>query len=211
MKHKDLAIMLFVLIVIGFVFYEVNITFDSPEDVRLYIEGFGAYGPLVVIGLIILEVILAPVPGIFISIGSGAVFGAFLGTVYTYIGNMIGTSLAFFLSRRFGRPLAQRLIKESKLEYYDSFFHEKGVYGLWIAYIFPVFPIDIISFVTGLSSIKYRKFILIAGIGFIPNMFILNVFGDSLFTHGFGITTIIVGSFLVLLFLGAFIYMWRSR
>ncbi len=200
-KLGDILLILLVLLIIGIVFYYVNVSFTNPLEVRDYIKGFGAWGPLVVIGLIILEVVLAPIPGVIIAVGSGAAFGAFYGTLYSYIGNIIGTTIAFFLSRRFGRPLVKRFVKEDKLDYYDRFFRDRGIYGLWIAYIFPVFPSDIISFVTGLSNLRFRKFFIIIAVGYLPNMLLLNYFGDTIINYGLGYTTIIFGVFLGLIFI----------
>jgi len=210
-KIGKFLILLLILSVIGAIFYLVDVSFKSPEEVREYVQSFGAYGPLVVIALITLEVILAPVPGAIISIGSGAAFGFVLGTVYTYIGNLIGSSIAFMLSRHFGRPLVKHLIKEKHRETYDNFLKDKGVYGLWIAYMFPVFPVDIISFLTGLSNLRFKQFLKIISIGFIPNMLLLNYFGDSLLSYGFGISTIIIASFLALIFIFSFLYMVRYK
>jgi len=204
-KILHIALILVVLLVLGFVFYQVDNNFNSPQEVRDYVEGFGALGPLVVIGLITLEVVLAPIPGYFIAIGSGAAFGPYLGTLYSYIGNLIGTMIAFLLSRHYGRPLAKKLIKEKKLKYYDKFFKDKGIYGLWLAYIFPIFPVDIISFVTGLSNIKFSQFFRIIAIGFIPNMLLLNYFGDRLITMGISFTTIFIAFVLGVALLMVFI------
>jgi len=200
-RRSEIILILLILFILGIVFYYVDISFKNPQEVQEYINGFGVYGPLVVIGLIILEVIIAPIPGAIIAIASGAAFGAFKGTIYSWIGNVIGTMIAFLLSRYFGRPLVQRLVKQDKLEYYDKFFRERGVYGLWIAYIFPVFPSDIISFVTGLSNLRFRTFFIIVSIGYLPNMLLLNYFGDSIINYGLGLTTIIFGAFLGLIFL----------
>lgn len=210
-KSWDVVILIAFILALGIAFYEVNISLNNPMEVRDYVESFGAFGPLIVIFLIIMEVILAPVPGIIIAIGSGYAFGALKGTLYSYIGNVIGTSIAFALSRHFGRPLAKRLIRIEKLNYYDRFFRERGIYGLWFAYIFPIFPTDIISFVTGLSSIKFKRFIRIVLIGFIPNMLFLNYFGDRMLRYGFGTSTIMLGSLFLLMFIFMFLFVYKKK
>jgi uncharacterized membrane protein YdjX (TVP38/TMEM64 family) len=195
MEHrlKDLPIILAIVLIIGLVFYFLSLFVSNPQTVRAFIQSFGPFGPIAIIGLIMLEVVIAPIPGAFIAVGSGYAFGPLWGTIYSYIGNILGTIIAFFLARRFGRPLAKRLIKEEKLDYYDKFFKEKGVHGLWFAYAFPIFPTDILSFVTGFSDVKFRKFLLIISIAYIPNLLILNYLGDSILNYRFGLATIIVG------------------
>jgi uncharacterized membrane protein YdjX (TVP38/TMEM64 family) len=192
-RLKDLTIIIAIILLIGLVFYFLSVFLSNAQVVREFIQSFGAFGPAVIIFLIMLEVIFAPIPGAFIAIGSGYAFGPFWGTLYSYIGNVIGTVIAFFLARRFGRPLAKRLIKDEKLEYYDRFFKERGVYGLWLAYSLPIFPTDILSFVTGFSNVRFRTFFLIISIAFIPNLLILNYLGDSILNYRFGLVLIIVG------------------
>ena len=208
-KAKELLLLLGIIIALGILFYEVNLSLKSPQEIIDYVEGFGAWGPVVIIILIIIEVIVAPVPGIVIAIGSGALFGPVWGTIYTYIGNVIGSSIAFSISRHFGRPFVKKLVREEKLAKYDQFFRSHGKYGLWIAYLFPVFPVDIISFVTGLSSLRFRKFFTIVSIAFIPNMLFLNYFGDSILNYGFSITTITLASVFIILFVLSILYMRR--
>jgi len=208
-KFTDILILLLILGAIGAAFYFVGVSFHSPEEVREYVRGWGAWGPMIVIVLIILEVVLAPIPGYVIAVGAGATFGPWLGFTITYIGNVIGTFLAFWISRHFGRPIVQRLVKEDHLKRYDRFFRERGVIGLWIAYALPVFPVDIISFVTGFSGIRFRKFAVIVLVAFIPNMLFLNFFGDRIINSGLGAGTIIFGSVIILL--ATFGYAWTMK
>jgi uncharacterized membrane protein YdjX (TVP38/TMEM64 family) len=208
-RIKDILIALGVLLMVGLAILALELLFQNPLAIREYVDGFGAFGPVVVILIIILEVIIAPIPGAIISIGSGAAFGAIDGAIYSYIGNLIGAAIAFWLSRRFGRPLAQRFIKEDKLEHYDRFIRDKGVYGIWIAYMFPVFPVDIISYVLGLSNLRFTTFFKIIAVAFVPNILILSLIGDSLLTHGWAVVTTII-SVMLLIAVGAVIT-WAFR
>jgi uncharacterized membrane protein YdjX (TVP38/TMEM64 family) len=181
----NIIIFLIILAIIGGVIFFFQKTFESPKDAADKIREFGALGPVVVITLIAFEVVIAPIPGYVIAIASGYAFGALWGTLYSYIGNIIGTTIAFFISRKFGRPLVEKIIKKNQLATYDSFFKEKGKPMLWLAYLFPVFPADIISFVTGLSDIRWKDFMIIISIAYLPNMLFLNYFGATLYNSGF--------------------------
>jgi uncharacterized membrane protein YdjX (TVP38/TMEM64 family) len=209
--YKEIIIILIILAILAVISYLLFSTFNNPEEVRDYVNSFGAFGPLIIILLITIEVIVAPIPGAIVSIGSGAAFGPFYGTIYTYIGNIIGTTIAFLLSRKYGRPLVKKFVEKDKLKTYDHFFKDKGVYGLWLVYMFPVFPTDILSFISGLTNIKFKKFFTIISIAYLPNMLILNYFGDSLITNGFGLVTIILGSILLAIFLIFTLYMIKYK
>lgn len=208
---RNFLILLIFLVITGMGLIILEQKYDSPQKLADEINNLGAVGPFFVILLIVLEVVVAPIPGFVIAIASGFAFGAFWGTVYTYIGNIIGTAIAFLLSKKFGRPLAEHIVEKRKLDIYDCFFREKGKIALWFAFIFPVFPTDIISFVTGLSNMRLRSFMLIVAVGYLPNLIILNYFGSTIYHYGFGTETFILGSIFISLFLFGGIFYWHLR
>jgi uncharacterized membrane protein YdjX (TVP38/TMEM64 family) len=203
---RNIIIVLIILAIIGASIFFFQKTFESPKDAADKIRNLGALGPLFVIILISLEVVIAPIPGYVIAIASGYAFGVWWGALYSYLGNIIGTAIAFFISRRFGRPLVEKIIRKKQLVVYDSFFKEKGKPMLWLAYLFPVFPADIISFVTGLSDIKWKDFMIIVSIAYIPNMLFLNYFGATLYDSGFRGNAIFFAIFLGIIVLFSYFY-----
>lgn len=178
---RNFLIVILALFVAGLLLIYIQNSFESPREAAEKIRELGIFGPIAVISLIILEVVVAPIPGVLISVASGYAFGTYWGAVFSYIGNVIGTAAAFFLARKFGRPLVERLTKREKLDRYDCFFKQGGKTLLFAVYLFPIFPTDIISFVTGLSSINWKKFMIIISIAYIPNMLLLNYIGANLF------------------------------
>ncbi|MFH1210446.1 MAG: TVP38/TMEM64 family protein [archaeon] len=178
---RNFIILVLALFLIGLLLIYIQNSFESPKDAAEKIRSLGVFGPIAVILLIILEVVVAPIPGVLISVASGYAFGTYLGTVFSYIGNIIGTAIAFFLARKFGRPLVERLTRKEKLDMYDCFFKQSGNILIFTVYLFPIFPTDIISFVIGLSNISWKKFMVIISIAYIPNMLILNYIGATLF------------------------------
>jgi uncharacterized membrane protein YdjX (TVP38/TMEM64 family) len=194
---RNFFILLGTIGIISLFFLLLPISFTDPEQTENFISGFGVYGPIIIILIIILEVVIAPIPGFIIIIASGYLFGPIFGTIYAYIGNIIGTLIAFLLARKFGRPFVKRIINEEKLNLYDCFFKERGKTFLWISFIFPVFPTDIISFIAGFSNIKLKNFLFIVMIAYIPNLLILSYFGSAIALHTIGFELIIAISFVL--------------
>lgn len=208
---RNFIIIILVLFLVGLLLIYIQNSFESPRDAAEKIKSLGIFGPIAVILLIILEVVVAPIPGVIISVASGYAFGPYLGTIFSYIGNIIGTAIAFFLARKFGRPLVERLTSKAKLDTYDCFFKQGGTALLFIVFLFPLFPTDIVSFITGLSDIKWKKFMIIAAIAYIPNMFILNYIGASLFESGSANSPLLLTLALVTIALGIGIYFYVRR
>lgn len=206
---KNAIVIVVILIIVGILLFYVQRTFESPRDAADKLRGLGSLGPLVLISLMILEVMVAPLPGGLLFIASGYAFGTGWGTLFSYIGQIAGTLIAFFISRRFGRPIVERLVKKEKLDYYDCFFQRGGKVVLWVGYLIPIFPTDIMTFVTGMSNIDWKKFMIIPAIAFIPNLFLHNYFGATLYQSGVAEKTLIFGLallFLLLVSISAYFY-----
>lgn len=161
------------------------IFFSNTDEITKVIYDSKNFAPIIIILLIILEVVIAPIPGTLIMISTGYIYGFFWGSVICYIGNVIGTTIAFFLSRKFGRPFISKIVSQKKIEYYDKFLSRHHVL-LWIVYAIPIFPIDIISFAVGSSNMRFRKFFLVISLALIPNLFIINYIGDKMNLLGAG-------------------------
>jgi len=179
-KYDILALILFFLL-LSYVFsirneLEILINRDSFET---FIRNFGIFGPIVIIMTTILEVIIAPIPGFFIAVTSGFLFGSIMGSVYVYIGNLAGSFLVFWLARRMGRPVVEKFIKKELINKYEKKV-EKHKNKLLFFYFFPIIPIDILSAAFGFSDIKTKKFILITSLGFVFYSIIAANFGDYL-------------------------------
>ncbi len=144
-----------------------------------FIAGFGWTGPLVMIGLIVIEVVIAPLPGGWLAIATGYLFGSWPGFIYAYIGNVLGSLIAFALARYFGQRFVQKIVS---LENYERYSHKlsRSSLGIGLLYAIPLFPIDVISMLLGVSGITRRRFLTIMLLGFIPNMAIMNFVGGAI-------------------------------
>lgn len=194
-----------ILLILGIALFLFQKSFPSAKDAADYIHNMGWIGPFLVILIIILEVVVAPVPGSVIAVASGYAFGPFLGTIYSYTGNVIGSLIAFYLSRKYGRALVEQIISKKRLNQYDAFISHRGKIVIWLAYLFPVLPSDLVSFASGLTAISRREFIFIVCLGFLPNMILLNYFGYAIFDFGFSQHTLITGGIILISVTAAYI------
>jgi uncharacterized membrane protein YdjX (TVP38/TMEM64 family) len=134
-------------------------------DVREWILTFGALAPVVYIGLFSLQILIAPLPGQFMGVMGGYLFGVLLGSLYSITGLMVGAGLAIWLGRRFGRPLLERFFDPTQLAQWEKQIRTRSGFTWWLLFLFPV-P-DLIFYVAGLSSTSLRTLLvaLIAGRG----------------------------------------------
>lgn len=173
---KILFIIVFLILIGAGIYLGTAIDADSIVE---RIRSLGAWGPVALILFLIIEVFAAPVPGGWLGIASGYIFGPWLGWLYSYIGMTVGSVLVFEATRRWGRPFAKKMISAEQYEKYSAV-GEKSVYVLILLYAIPLFPVDVVSVLLGLTSLKRQHFWTAVFIGFAPNMFVLNFFGDVL-------------------------------
>ena len=127
-------------------------------------------GPVLVILWRILAIVVPPIPGGIISFALIPVFGWFWSFVYATIGLLIGTSIAFWLARRFREPLAQRFVPLRELHQWEQKFSQRMEFFAFLGIRFTTGPImDFISYAAGLSSISFRKFFLVTFISLLPD------------------------------------------
>lgn len=144
---------------------------------REFVAGFGVYAPLVFVALQVLQVVLAPIPGQVTGFASGYLFGAFWGSVYSLLGIAIGSTLAFWLSRRFGRPFVERVVDEDALARFDTIAARAGLPGLFVVFLVPGLPDDVVCFVGGLTDIDLHRLVVVAVVGRAPAFVLVNVSG----------------------------------
>ena len=100
----------YLVLIIGFIIFVGVLTFLHQsgylnifygERLKTTILGFGLWAPLLYIGFYALASLLF-IPGSPLTLVGGALFGPWLGTLYTVIGATTGAVLAFMLSRAVG-------------------------------------------------------------------------------------------------------------
>lgn len=126
--------------------------------------------------VIVTEVVLAPVPGGIISFLGSAHFGFWVAWPVLYAGNLVGSSLAFGLAHRHGRPIIERMTSERDRERYDRIVRGHRAI-LWLVYMLPIFPIDVISFLCGFSTLRYRVWLPIMATGMLVYTLVVSSVG----------------------------------
>lgn len=198
-----------VLFVAAAVLFRQYVTvLSDAEAARAYVRSFGAWAPVALIVLQALQIVLAPVPGQVLAAAGGYLFGPWWGTLYNMIGVTIGSTAAFWLSRRFGRAYVERMIDPDALATFDSFVERRGLLSLFVLFLIPGLPDDAICFVGGLTPLPLRKLVLVAIVGRTPAFFLANVLGDLVAT---GDIELAAGLFVLITVLSVFGYLNRDR
>lgn len=163
--------------------------------------------PLFII-VVIIEVVIAPIPGGAIGYMGAARFGFWQAWPMLYAGNIIGTAIVFMLARRLGTPIFEENVSTRNRARYDALLKRNPIL-LWFVYAIPILPLDILSALAGLSTIRARRFFTIAFSAFIVYTGIVAYVGAFL-SELVGMTEAL--SILGMLFMvGLATWLWRQQ
>ncbi len=156
----------------------IGALFRDQKQLSTWLQSWGRWAPVVTISLHVLQVLTAPIPGTAIDAVNGLLFGPWLGTLYSMIGLMIGSTLVMGLTRRFGRPIMERFVDHSSIERIDRMVERRGSLVIFLIFLFPFLPDDAVCFLAGLTPIPLLELVLLAMAGRTPGVFVANLLGS---------------------------------
>lgn len=130
---------------------------DDVTDLKNTIKSYGIWSRLFFFALQFLQVTFIPLPSALTTLAGTIVFGPFQAFVISVIAIFFGSLLAFFLGKKFGKPLVKWIVGDDfeRLEEKLS----KGKYMFFLMLLFPLFPDDTLCLLAGASNMTYRFFI----------------------------------------------------
>ena len=169
----------FIAIAIGAAYYvTVSVGID---DIRDTVETAGALGPLIVVLLKATTIVVVPLGGMPLYPIAGALFGFWKGLAITLIGDALGSTVAFYLSRLFGRRILHFFMSRQHLPMVEKLIERGSEIRTFLkARIFFAGIPELFAYAAGLTKISFFLFIIVhVGIHAIANA-ILVMFGHLL-------------------------------
>lgn len=167
------AAILYLLFPLGLVRY-----FVDRQLLTHFISEHRAYAAVIFIGLQILQVIAAPLPGEVTGFVGGLFFGTLGGILYSTIGLTLGSWFAFLLARMAGRPLVEKIVNPETVRRYDYVMKHKGLFLAFLMFLIPGFPKDILCYILGLGHMGHRDFLMVSTSGRLLGTVLLTLEGE---------------------------------
>jgi uncharacterized membrane protein YdjX (TVP38/TMEM64 family) len=152
---------------------------NDVEALRAYILSFGIWAPVISVGLMILQSVIAPIPAFLIVFANGMAFGTVPGWLLSLFGQTLAAAVCFCIARALGRNVVQALIGRFGLESADNWFARWGVIGLFITRLVPGIGFDAVSYAAGLTKMTFRTFILVTLAGSGPQLLLYSFLGQN--------------------------------
>lgn len=152
----------------------------SVDDARGWIRDLGPWGPLLLVVVVAAAMLFSPIPNIPFFVAAGLAWGTPLGTLYSVLGQVLGATCAFWVSRKLGRKHLPRLVGAGAAQHIDRVSAHLGPQVVFWARMLPVISFDLASYAAGLTAMRYVPFVVAAGLGAIIPTAAVAHFGQAL-------------------------------
>ena len=202
-------ILLIYLTIKFFPFFKNLSTREGQLAFKDKIKDMGILSPLVIIGIMILQMLVAILPGEPVEILSGMCFGTIGGIIVILIGTFICSSIIFFAVRKFGNDFINTFFGENKMQKFkESKFlkdSKKVEEFLFVMFFIPGTSKDLFVYLGGLLNIKPLRFLMIATFARIPSIITSTFAGANLIEGNLKMTIITFILTLLISIIGIFI------
>ena len=205
-KKSDLfklgGLVCFIALVFGIVaalWPSLSLIFE-PDGLDQMIESIQSQGPvgvLILLGLQLLQIIVAFIPGEVVQVAAGMLYGPLFGTLIILLGCVISSSLIYTLVHKLGAPFVRAMVDEKHLvKFYE--FERSGKLNLivFVLFLIPGMPKDVFTYLIPLTNMRMRAFLVLSTVGRIPGVIAGLAEGDittSLIIFGIAAVLMILG------------------
>lgn len=152
---------------------------ELMQAVEFWLQDLGPWSyPLAV--ALMTGVALLPIPAEIPAVMNGMLFGPLGGVAVTWTGAMAGAWLSFELSRRFGRPLVERVLPLNALSKVDGAVQIASWPGLFVARLIPAIAFTALNWGLGLTTCRRRTFLWTTALGILPGTILFVYSGEGL-------------------------------
>ena len=185
---------------------------DDPDRFRSWVDAHGFWGRAAFVGMVMLQVVLALLPGEPLEIAAGYAFGFWEGTLLCVVGVTLASALVFLFVKRFGRRVVEVFFTTEQIASV-RFLHDRRrlVLLTTILFLIPGTPKDVMTYCIGLTDMKLSTWLLIASLARLPSIVTSTIGGNALGLQNYTFAVIVFAATIVISAAGILIYRRTSR
>lgn len=189
------ALFFWLLLYLGSEAKEAN--FLTQIKVQHFILRYGYFSWLVYLVLLVMA-IMSPLPDTPIVLAGGFIFGPYVAIPLTIIGQLLGATVDFYLARKLGRNFITKKFPKAT-NTLNVYSHSLGWQTVFLMRLTPTLSFDILSYAAGLSTIRYKAYIIATLCGMIPmtTVSVLLGYGAGLHSKTMPVIVIAIGAVVI--------------
>ncbi|MBP5311810.1 MAG: TVP38/TMEM64 family protein [Clostridia bacterium] len=153
----------------------------NPQEFRDFVNAHPFASEFAYIGMVMMQIIFAFLPGEPLEIVAGFAFGAVKGTILCILASTLGSMAVFVLVKSLGKKIVTVFFSEDKLKEVSFLKTTPGRDMLYfIIFLIPGTPKDLLCYFAGLTDMKWYVWLIICSIGRIPSIITSTLGGSAL-------------------------------
>lgn len=185
---------------------------SEPSIFRAWVDSHGFWGRLAFAGMMVVQIVIAIIPGEPLEIAAGYTFGVVEGTLLCLAGSVLGSLIVFLFVRRFGIRAVEVFFPREKLLSLKFIQNSRRLNLLvFILFFIPGTPKDIMTYFVPFTPMKLSTWLLISATARIPSIITSTIGGDALGLQNYLFAIIAFAVTLTLSLGGVLLYRHISR
>lgn len=138
------------------------------EALEAWARARGAWAPVATSVLMVIQALAAPIPAVLVTWTNALLFGWVWGGILSILSANLAAALCYAIGRGFGEPVVRVLVRDAAWERSERFLRRHGTSTVLVARLVPIVPFDPISYLAGVSGMRFAPFFWATLIGQIP-------------------------------------------
>ncbi len=136
-------------------------TLHSKEAMEAYIASYSPWSHLMYFVIQLMSVIVAPIPSNITALVGSMMFGFWPSFLLTWGAVVLGSVIVFLLARVLGQKFVHQFVSEKVSGKYLGIIERKRDVFLFLAFLFPFFPDDLLCILAGLTDLSWKRFLVL--------------------------------------------------
>lgn len=210
-KIKVIAILVGIIALMALIMIFVGkpiISFVSQKDTfRDWVQSHGIVSRLAFLGMTMLQVVVAVIPGEPLELVAGYAFGTIEGTLLCMVGATLGGVPIFLLVKKYGIKAVEVFFPKEKVESLKFLKSSpKRDFLIFILFFLPGTPKDLLNYIVGLTDMRLSRWLFISFFARIPSIITSTISGNALQGRKYLFAIIIYGVTFVVSAIGILVY-----
>jgi uncharacterized membrane protein YdjX (TVP38/TMEM64 family) len=174
-KSGIFLLTIFCIIVTGIAVYLLGGI--NPVQLQTWLNQAGIWAPIIYIIIYTIATVLV-LPSTALNLTGGAIFGPWLGTLWTSVAAVIAAVVAFAFTRTVGREIITQKLA-GRWQSMDAEMRQGGLFYMFAIRLLPIIPYGLVNFAAGLTSIRFRDYFIGTILGTVPGVLPFVMLGSS--------------------------------